>query len=118
MGARCPFCGSVLHVVAVHGHGQCARCGTNVEPCCTGASAETEADEPGPRGGTVDPRLFRHLWAQLGGEGATVTVECVLQALVRALDAPLDEARVVLDAAIALGHVEAAGDALRLGRAA
>ena len=118
MAARCPFCGFALHVVPVHGHGQCAHCGANVDPCCAGASAQDEVDEPGPRGGSVDPQLFRHLWAEMGGEGATVTVECVLQALVRTLDAPLDEARIVLDAAIALGHVEASGDALRLGRAA
>ena len=118
MAARCPFCGAPLHLVHVHGHGQCARCGTNVEACCTGASAASEVDEPGPRGGTVDPQLFRRLWSQLGGERATLTAECVLEALVRALDAPLDEARIVLDAAIALGHVEATGDTLRLGRAA
>jgi len=36
-GARCPFCGQPATVVWVHGHGQCARCGVNREPCCDGA---------------------------------------------------------------------------------
>lgn len=32
---RCPTCGVLpLALVWVHGHGQCARCGQNVEPCC------------------------------------------------------------------------------------
>gem|GEM_PF-5764254 len=32
--ARCQWCGVVAPVVWVHGHGQCAACGTNREPCC------------------------------------------------------------------------------------
>ncbi|MFM1831960.1 MAG: hypothetical protein RLZZ461_276 [Planctomycetota bacterium] len=31
---RCPWCGADAPVVHVHGHGQCAACGTNREPCC------------------------------------------------------------------------------------
>lgn len=31
---RCPWCGVVAPIVYVHGHGQCANCGTNREPCC------------------------------------------------------------------------------------
>jgi hypothetical protein len=34
---RCPMCATVLQVIWVHGHGQCAKCGFNVEPCCSGA---------------------------------------------------------------------------------
>ena len=34
---RCPMCADVLQVIWVHGHGQCANCGINVEPCCAGA---------------------------------------------------------------------------------
>src|SRR5262245_65971573 len=96
-GERCPFCGARLQVVAVHGHGQCARCGTNTEPCCAGADAASEADQaPAPT--ALDPGLFARLFRQLGGEDVTVTVDCLLYALARALDVPLDEARIVLDA--------------------
>ncbi|MCU0688994.1 MAG: hypothetical protein MUE97_04555 [Phycisphaerales bacterium] len=32
---RCPMCGDgPVRIVHVHGHGQCARCGANIEPCC------------------------------------------------------------------------------------
>jgi len=34
---RCPMCATVLQVIWVHGHGQCAKCGINVDPCCAGA---------------------------------------------------------------------------------
>ena len=33
----CPCCGQASVLVYVHGHGQCSRCGTNIEPCCQGA---------------------------------------------------------------------------------
>jgi GNAT superfamily N-acetyltransferase len=37
---RCPFCGTPAPVIWVHGHGQCAFCGTNREPCCDGTPEE------------------------------------------------------------------------------
>ncbi|MCY1006606.1 hypothetical protein OV079_13800 [Nannocystis pusilla] len=37
---RCPWCGQPLALVWVHGHGQCVRCGTNLEECCRGETAE------------------------------------------------------------------------------
>lgn len=36
---RCAWCGVPLQLVWVHGHGQCAACGINCEPCCAGAAA-------------------------------------------------------------------------------
>lgn len=33
---RCPYCGRPWQLVWVHGHGQCAHCGNNIEPCCQG----------------------------------------------------------------------------------
>ncbi len=36
LALRCGFCGHPLRVVEVHGHGQCAVCGTNLQPCCDG----------------------------------------------------------------------------------
>lgn len=32
----CPYCHETLHIVWVHGHGQCSKCGTNIAPCCDG----------------------------------------------------------------------------------
>lgn len=40
---RCPWCGHPLSLVWVHGHGQCARCGTNLEECCRGETAQPQA---------------------------------------------------------------------------
>lgn len=33
---RCQYCGSEAPLVWVHGHGQCAACGINVQECCQG----------------------------------------------------------------------------------
>lgn len=37
---RCVYCGAVSPIVWVHGHGQCAGCGINVEECCRGEQHE------------------------------------------------------------------------------
>ena len=42
---RCPACGQAAAVVWVHGHGQCAACGTNIEPCCDGAATADGRDD-------------------------------------------------------------------------
>ena len=34
---RCPMCATVLRVIWIHGHGQCATCEINVDHCCGGA---------------------------------------------------------------------------------
>ncbi|MGE3175023.1 MAG: hypothetical protein AB7O97_20515 [Planctomycetota bacterium] len=114
---RCPWCGAALVTVQVHGHGQCARCGTNVDPCCGGASRDAEADLPAPAPTQLDPDLLPALFARLGGVGATLTAECLELALARALDVPLGEAREILDAAESLGQLVRAGDTARLGKA-
>jgi len=36
---NCPYCHHD-RIVHVHGHGQCARCGINIEPCCDGGGCE------------------------------------------------------------------------------
>ncbi len=100
--ARCSYCGAKLEVVFVHGHGQCANCGTNVDPCCSGADPGSEALAPGERAQPVDIRVLKRVFAELGGLDATVTEASFLFALVRALDAPLDEARAVMEAAAGL----------------
>ena len=33
---RCNYCGAQAPLVWVHGHGQCANCGINVQECCQG----------------------------------------------------------------------------------
>lgn len=35
---RCLYCGQIASLVWVHGHGQCASCGINVDECCSGES--------------------------------------------------------------------------------
>jgi len=37
---RCIYCGQLAPLVWVHGHGQCASCGINVEECCRGESCD------------------------------------------------------------------------------
>jgi hypothetical protein len=32
----CNWCGTQTQIIWVHGHGQCANCGTNIEECCRG----------------------------------------------------------------------------------
>lgn len=102
---RCSWCGEPLVVVRVHGHGQCSRCGTNVDPCCAGASAQAEALEGRSDGKRLDPNLLPRLFAELGGLRATLTEEALVFALCRDLDCDVDEARMVLDAARDLGVI-------------
>ena len=42
---RCAYCGTKAPIVWVHGHGQCSRCGINVEECCRGEQCESEQKE-------------------------------------------------------------------------
>ncbi|WP_171032911.1 hypothetical protein [Fodinibius saliphilus] len=37
---RCSYCGVEAPLVWVHGHGQCAHCGINVQECCQGENCE------------------------------------------------------------------------------
>lgn len=36
----CNWCNQPSTIIWVHGHGQCAVCGYNVDECCRGESAE------------------------------------------------------------------------------
>lgn len=40
MTERCPYCGTTMRPVPVHGHEQCRLCHTNIRPCCDGEQAE------------------------------------------------------------------------------
>lgn len=117
--ARCPYCGHRGPAVTVHGHGQCARCHNNVEPCCTGADAQSEAAATDGLDTGPEPHLFAELFAQLGGESATVTTDALLFALTQRLGTDLDDARLVLEAAERVGIVQPSGpDCHRLRPAA
>ncbi len=111
---RCSYCGAALVVVHVHGHGQCQSCGTNVDPCCSGANPGSEAMQPGTNAVPVDAAMLDRVFTELGGRSATVTEACFLFSLSRALDAPLDEARAVLEAAVDLGLLRRAASTVRL----
>lgn len=102
---RCSFCGVLLEVVHVHGHGQCAHCGTNVDPCCSGASAADEVGATGGNGCVLAPDLLPRLFDQLGGRTRTLTESSLVLALAQALDVGLDEAKMVLRTAQELGAV-------------
>lgn len=104
MRPACPACGVPLILVHVHGHGQCAHCGTNVEPCCSGAGDEAEATQP-PRLEVV-PQVFADLFGELGGRAVSVSAESLLHAFSRAQGTDLDEARAVVSVAVRLGILE------------
>ena len=38
----CPACNRATEIMFVHGHGQCSFCKTNIDPCCSGETAEHE----------------------------------------------------------------------------
>ena len=40
---RCPWCGQFVTLVWVHGHGQCPKCGINVDECCRGETCSHES---------------------------------------------------------------------------
>ena len=96
----------------MHGHGQCTHCGNNIEPCCSGASAQGEASATTGIATGLDPQLFPRLFEQLGGRACTVTEASLLFALTQRLGGDLDEARLVLEAAARLGIVNSAGPGL------
>jgi hypothetical protein len=108
---RCPWCGALGEPVRVHGHGQCAACGNNIEPCCNGANAQDEAAATTAVDVEPDQQLFPRLFDQLGGRAATVTTDALLFALTQRLATDLDDARVVLEAAERLGIVQRRGEA-------
>ncbi len=45
MDLRCPYCGQPARLLFIHGHGQCERCGTNIDECCRGESAREDAND-------------------------------------------------------------------------
>ena len=106
---RCPYCGHRGPAVQVHGHGQCARCHTNIGPCCGGADAASEAAVADGIDTAPEPHLFADLFTHLGGAQATVTTESLLFALTQRLGTDLDDARLVLEAAERVGVVLPAG---------
>jgi len=106
---RCPYCGHRGPVVTVHGHGQCARCHNNTEPCCSGADAAGEAAASDGIDTGPEPHLFERVFAQLGGTEATVTTAALLFALTQRLGTDLDDAKLVLEAAERVGILQPVG---------
>ena len=43
---RCIWCGSVTQLIWIHGHGQCAICGTNIDECCRGEFCKDLNSDP------------------------------------------------------------------------
>ncbi|MBK8100489.1 MAG: hypothetical protein IPK26_25610 [Planctomycetes bacterium] len=112
---RCPWCGARLSIVHVHGHGQCAACGTNVEPCCGGAGGEA-GESPTLHPLDANPRLFERLFEGLGGPTATVAEDALVFALAQRLGVDLDEARLLIEAGVRTGRLNAtAAHSYRIG---
>ena len=42
----CPACNKATEIMFVHGHGQCSFCKVNIDPCCSGETAEREGESP------------------------------------------------------------------------
>ena len=82
----------------VHGHGQCGNCGTNVDPCCSGTTAD---QDPGAQGSAwqIAPELLDRVFASLGGRDRTVTLQALRAALAQALDGTLEAADELIEVA-------------------
>lgn len=116
---NCTYCGARLVIVHVHGHGQCSHCGTNVEPCCSGASPEDAEGAVEWAEVAADPKLFERVFTHLGGSRASVSRESLCFALGQWLGLGMEEALVVLDAGVHTGKLLTAGpDTYRLPHAA
>ena len=106
--APCPCCGSRRGVVHIHGHGQCASCGTNIEPCCAGDNgndAATKSANANCTPANPAPQLFPLIFDGLGGRAATVTTDALLFALSNRLGSDYEQARLVLEAAERVGII-------------
>lgn len=42
---HCLYCSYTGEIIWVHGHGQCPRCHTNIEPCCDGVFESERFEE-------------------------------------------------------------------------
>lgn len=38
----CNWCGNLVEIIWVHGHGQCSFCKTNIDECCKGETCNKE----------------------------------------------------------------------------
>ncbi|MCC6784119.1 MAG: hypothetical protein IT457_14850 [Planctomycetes bacterium] len=97
---RCPQCLRLTSIVHVHGHAQCVLCGTNVEPCCSGAGDEADAVARG--GESADLEALLALLAALGG---STPREALLNGFAERTAVSLDVANEVLGRALRAGQV-------------
>ncbi len=96
---RCPACGQPSCLVWVHGHGQCASCGQNVAPCCSGAGDEVDEREPAVESGQQEVLLDL-----LRTHGATLRAT-LLNRLAARTGWTLDAGDRALEAALAAGRI-------------
>jgi len=80
-----------------------------VTPCCGGADPATEAAATRVVASGPDPSLFARVFAELGGEHATVATDALLFALVQRLGTDLDDAKILVEAGERTGAIVAAG---------
>jgi hypothetical protein len=106
----CPSCGAMAGVEEVHGHGQCRACGTNIEPCCAGNSADDARTAPHGIDADPHPFVFEQVFEHIGGRGATVTGESLRFALAQRLGTELAAAADLCALGVRLGKLHIAGD--------
>ncbi|MSR37929.1 MAG: hypothetical protein EXS02_03720 [Planctomycetes bacterium] len=110
----CNYCGVRITIVHVHGHGQCSSCGTNVEPCCSGASPQDATTHELRPELAADPKLFLRVFQQLGGADASVSEAALVFAISQWLLLGLEEALTIVFAGVHTGRLMKAGPAYRL----
>ena len=100
----CPWCGSTRGAVRVHGHGQCADCKTNIEPCCAGDNANDAAcNTMGSAVKNTGAQLFPSVFDSIGGPQATVTTDALVFGLCTRLGSDYDQAKALIEVAERIG---------------
>jgi len=79
----CNWCGQTTTVIWIHGHGQCSKCGKNVDECCSGEQASYVSNYSAEMKNTD---LIKHICFDLDGtlvESGTTIYKAVKAALQR-----------------------------------
>jgi hypothetical protein len=107
----CPACGAPLQLVWVHGHGQCAVCGTNVVPCCMGAGDEADQHGGGPGALAVEDVLDG--FERAGAGAQAITEDALIHALTTRHEVSHDAAKAAIARAVGLRRLGQAGRVVR-----
>lgn len=107
----CPACSAPLQLVWVHGHGQCANCGTTIVPCCTGAGQEADEQIDAPEPVEVDDVL--DAFAACSGGHETTTLDSLVLVLHERHHCTHDAAMAAITRAVSLRRLSLQGKLVR-----